>query len=161
MEQSVLEQVTPIVAGGAISGLVGLLALILGRRLERRDTRTAWIREQRLDAYTTMLDTANGIWTSVALYSIAVHNGTATSDDQDAVMGHAERLTMIKSRIRLLGPEAVTRASDDLTDALVMFMGQAESGELIAEGGLPTTEMGKAVRAAEARFTEVAADCLD
>lgn len=161
VDQSGIEQITPIVAGGAVSAAVGLLALHFGRRIERRDARSAWIREQRLDTYAAMLDTVNGIWNAVAMLSLAANRGDITQANRDDVMANAARMSSLRSRIRLLGPTEVTETCHRLVDALLVFMGQAETGELITEGGLPATDTGRAVRAAEVEFTATASRHLD
>jgi hypothetical protein len=53
------------IAPYAVSGLIALLGVWLGKRWERRTSLESWIRDRRLSAYARLLTASHDVWTGV------------------------------------------------------------------------------------------------
>jgi hypothetical protein len=143
-----------------ISGVIGVLGLILGRRLESRQ----WLRAERMRVYVLHLDLSQRVWLVASMTHKALHQQLVAGEFQKGQAPHADLLYEplfamggSEALIEMLGPEEVATEASALSAACSVAAREfftPDVFDLLVEHGddLRKTEFYSAVVAAENTF---------
>lgn len=101
-----MEALVGTIVGALLTGLVGLIALLRGKRLERDH----WLRDQRLQAYSQFLSRLSETVSAGLNWS-----GDTDPDSQEfrsALMKSMVPLVQCRGRVELLGPNEIAELAD-------------------------------------------------
>ncbi len=120
---SIIEQVTPVLAGGGI----GLISLWVGRRWEHRAGQDAWLKEQRMRAYTEMLQASFDVWQACERFELVRQRTGYSRDDYKTFAAACHGLFHQHEQIVLVGPNDTSARSAKLASTVYDLMTWAYS----------------------------------
>lgn len=136
----VVDQLWPL----AVTGIFTLLGVGLGKTWERRGGDAAWLREQRLRAYSEFLAAVHACWSHAGTIDLLAMSDPRRAEGMDQFWRLTGDMARAKARVDVVGPKSVAQTSGQCAKACSDLRKALRTKAM--SGPLEATSEGAAVR---------------